>query len=52
MQDDRSRLALDLDDSLARGRRLEAANEEVARRLESAGLALRALAGEPDGEGS
>lgn len=47
MQDDRSRLAIDLDESVARARRLEAANEEVARRLDGAGAALRALADEP-----
>lgn len=53
MQDDRARLALDLDEVLARARRLETANEDVARRLDAAGLALKALiadepADEPD----
>jgi hypothetical protein len=43
MQDDRSRLALDLDETVARARRLEAANSEVARRLEAAGLALETM---------
>lgn len=33
---DRSRLAADLDGQLARGRRLEAANREVARRIDAA----------------
>ena len=44
MEDDRSRLALELDVALARGQRLEAANDEVARRLESAAAAIAALA--------
>lgn len=44
MQDDRSRLALELDAALARGKRLELAGEEVARRLEAAGAAIAALA--------
>ena len=50
MEDDRSRLALELDVALARGQRLEAANDEVARRLESAAAAIAALArtGEAD----
>ncbi len=49
MQDDRSRLALELDGALARGRKLESANEEVARRLEAAGATLAALARESGG---
>lgn len=44
MQDDRARLALDLDAALARGQRLEAANDEVAKRLEAAAAAVAALA--------
>ncbi|MFO1136002.1 MAG: DUF4164 family protein [Rhodoblastus sp.] len=44
MQDDRARLALDLDAALARGQRLEAANDEVARRLEAAAAAIATLA--------
>lgn len=50
MQDDRSRLALDLDEALARARRLETANDEVAQRLEKLGDALQELAAqaEPD----
>jgi len=44
MQDDRSRLALELDAALARGQKLEAASDEVARRLESAAAAMAALA--------
>lgn len=49
MQDDRSRLALDLDAALARAQKLEVANEEVARRLESAAAAIATLAGETEG---
>ncbi len=44
MQDDRARLARDLDAALARGQRLEAANDEVARRLEAAAAAIATLA--------
>ncbi len=43
MQDDRSRLAVELDGSVARSMSLEAANDEVARRLKSANAALRAV---------
>jgi len=43
MQDDRSRLANELDGALARVRRLDEANGEAMRRLHSAGAALRAL---------
>lgn len=49
MQDDRSRLALELDAALARNRRLEAANDEVAKRLEAAGAALAELVRETGG---
>lgn len=53
MQDDRARLALDLDEVLARARKLETANDEVAKRLDSAGVALKAVldagAGETEG---
>ena len=43
--------SLDLDEVLARARRLETANEEVARRLDAAGLALKTLiADEPADE--
>lgn len=45
MQDDRSRLALELDDALARGKKLESAGEDVARRLDRLGAALAALSG-------
>ena len=50
MQDDRSRLAMELDAALARGQKLEAANDEVARRLEKAAAAISALAGAPQGD--
>ncbi len=43
MQDDRARLALELDAALARSQKLETANDEVARRLESAAAALSVL---------
>ncbi len=49
MQDDRARLALELDAALARGHRLEAASDEVARRLETAAAAMAALARDPEG---
>ena len=45
MQDDRARLAVDLDGALARGQALEAANHQVAQRLERASAALRAALG-------
>jgi hypothetical protein len=48
MQDDRSRLALDLDEALARARKLEAASDEVALRLERLGEALQGLAAQDD----
>ncbi len=48
MQDDRARLALELDEALARARKMESANEEVARRLDALSGALAALA--PDEE--
>ena len=44
MQDDRARLALELDAALGRSQRLEAANDEVARRVEAAAAAMAALA--------
>lgn len=54
MQDDRSRLALDLDDALARVSSLEKARDEVLRRLDNAGAgvaaALEAAVGRRDGE--
>ncbi|MFV0279894.1 MAG: DUF4164 family protein [Rhodoblastus sp.] len=49
MQDDRTRLALELDAALARGQRLEAANDEVAKRLEAAAVALAGLARNVEG---
>jgi len=49
MQDDRSRLALELDAALARGKKLESANDEVARRLEAAAAAIASLAGDAEG---
>lgn len=43
MQDDRSRLAVELDGALARARILDEANLEAARRVQSAGAAIRAI---------
>jgi chromosome segregation ATPase len=43
LQDDRSRLAVELDGALARNRSLEKAAEDVSRRLNAADAAVRAL---------
>ncbi|GAC1340172.1 MAG: hypothetical protein NVSMB26_28210 [Beijerinckiaceae bacterium] len=43
LQDDRARLAVELDGSLARNRSLERAAEDISRRLESAGASVQAL---------
>jgi hypothetical protein len=43
MQDDRARLAVELDSALETNRGLIAANEEAARRLAQAGAAIRAV---------
>jgi hypothetical protein len=43
MQDDRARLAVELDGALDRGRALEAANAEAAKRLAQASAALDGL---------
>ncbi len=43
LQDDRSRLALDLDAALARARALELANREVAERLARASATVRTI---------
>src|SRR5208282_4769591 len=43
MQDDRARLAVELDGALGRGRALEAANAEAAKRLAQASAALDGL---------
>lgn len=45
MQDDRSRLAIELEGVSARARKLEEANAEVARRLAATGGAIRAVLG-------
>ena len=50
MQDDRSRLAVELDGAVARSMSLEAANDEVARRLKSANAALRAVLSAVEGQ--
>ncbi len=54
MQDDRSRLALDLDAALARAATVEKTRDEVLRRVERASAGVAAVLGLPaprDGEG-
>lgn len=46
MQDDRSRLAVEMDGALARARGLEAAHREALRRLDRADAVVRGLIGE------
>jgi chromosome segregation ATPase len=48
LQDDRTRLALELDDAQARAKSLELANGEVARRLAKASSSLRTILGQAD----
>jgi hypothetical protein len=43
LQDDRSRLAVELDGAIARAKSLEVANEEVGRRLHRASAEIRAV---------
>lgn len=43
LQDDRSRLAVELDGAIARANALELANEEVSRRLSQASAEIRAV---------
>lgn len=43
LQDDRSRLAVELDGAIARSNALELANEEVGRRLNQASAEIRAV---------
>jgi chromosome segregation ATPase len=43
MQDDRSRLAVELDGATARAKSLQIANAEVARRLERASATIRSI---------
>jgi chromosome segregation ATPase len=45
MQDDRTRLAVELDAAIARNKALASANDEVARRLERASNAIRGVLG-------
>jgi len=51
MQDDRARLATELDGALERNRGLATANLEAARRVERAGAAIRAVLERPGGAG-
>ena len=46
MQDDRSRLAVELDGAIARAKSLELANDEVARRLNGASSEIGRVLGE------
>ena len=46
MQDDRSRLAAELDGAIARATSLELANEEIARRLNHASAEIKAVLAE------
>ena len=46
MQDDRSKLAVELDGAIARAQSLELANDEVARRLNAASLEIRGVLAE------
>jgi chromosome segregation ATPase len=46
MQDDRSRLAAELDGAIARAESLELANDEVARRLNHASAGIKAVLAE------
>ena len=48
MQDDRSRLAVELDGAIARAKSLELANDEVARRLNGASAEIRAVLAEAE----
>ncbi|MDI9848619.1 DUF4164 family protein [Rhodoblastus sp. 17X3] len=50
LQDDRSRLALEVDSALNRVRALEGANGEAARRIERAAAAVRAVLAADSGE--
>jgi hypothetical protein len=52
MQDDRARLAVELDGALDRNRSLTAANTEAARLLGRAGAAVRAIVERLEGEGA
>jgi 2-methylisocitrate lyase-like PEP mutase family enzyme len=49
MQDDRSRLAVELDGAIARAKSLELANNEVARRLNGASAEIRGILAEAIG---
>jgi hypothetical protein len=48
MQDDRSRLAVELDGAVARSNALELANEEAARRLKAASAAIKTALSDAD----
>jgi chromosome segregation ATPase len=49
LQDDRSRLAVELDGAIARAKSLELANDEVARRLNGASAEIRGILAEAMG---
>ena len=52
LQDDRSRLAVELDAALARAASVESAAEEVARKVKSAGAAIREIVAAADAQGA
>jgi Domain of unknown function (DUF4164) len=52
MQDDRARLAAELDGALGRNRDLSAANTEAARRLERASAVIKSVLERPRSEGA
>ncbi|MGC2223288.1 MAG: DUF4164 family protein, partial [Methylocella sp.] len=49
LQDDRSRLAVELDGAIARAKSLELANDEVARKLNDASAEIRGILAEAMG---
>jgi len=51
MQDDRSRLAVELDGAIARSNALELANDEVARRLKNVSATIKAVLAAADTRG-
>ncbi|WP_395667029.1 DUF4164 family protein [Methylocella sp.] len=50
LQDDRSRLAVELDAALARAASVEAAAEDVVRKVKSAGAAIREIVAAADAQ--
>jgi hypothetical protein len=52
MQDDRARLAVELDGTVARLHRIEAAASDIGRRVERAAGAIREVLGRAEGNGT